>query len=272
MFEGTRCGLDVKLLPSPVASVMPDAPGHIRCTCTLEIVAATGLVWRAHFVLYRLLRVSAITDGAGALLAFREHLHAVDGLPDMQVNALEVDFPAPMAPGERRTLRLSYEGPLVGYREVMPYVHDTVLGDVALLRPEVLWYPVPGQADASIVRRAGRTPPFGAVVRGPEGWWATMAGARRDSDTPAHADVLARFQGENCSAGFFPVAGLYGERAAGEQFTAHHLPGHAAWAETAVAAARFAVETLTRAPPVPGTPRPDPPPGSAAGRPWRRPP
>ena len=245
MFEVTHCGLDVELLPSPIASLMPDAPGRIRCTCALDLAAAGEPVRCADFILYRLLQVSAATDGAGTPLAFRERLHAVDGLRDMQVNAIEVQFPVPIAPGERRTLRLSYEGPLVGYREVMPYVHDAVLRDIALLRPEILWYPVAGRAGADIVRRAAGTPPFEAVVRGPEGWWAAMAGARREPDAAADPGVMAHFRGVNWSEGFFLVAGRYGERAAGEHFVAHHLPGHEAWAERAAEAARFAAATLT---------------------------
>ena len=39
MFEVTHCALDLELLRSPVASVIPDAPGRIRCTCTLELAA-----------------------------------------------------------------------------------------------------------------------------------------------------------------------------------------------------------------------------------------
>ncbi len=242
MFEVTHCGLDLELLRSPIASVIPDAPGRIRCTCTLELAAGADPIPGVQFVLYRLLRVSAATDGPYPRLPFRQRVHAVDGLPDMQVNAVEVELPAPIAPGERRTLRLTYEGPLAGYREVMPYVHDSVQRDVAVLRPEVLWYPVPGVAGPDIVRRAYRTAPFEAVVRGPEGWWAAMAGARREEP---EAGAMAHFRGEEWSDGFFLVAGRYGERAAGEDFVAHHLPGHEAWAETAAEAARFAMATLT---------------------------
>jgi len=43
--------LDVEILKSPVSSVMPDAPGRIRCTCTMDLRSiAPQPVGRARFI------------------------------------------------------------------------------------------------------------------------------------------------------------------------------------------------------------------------------
>ncbi len=241
--EVVHYSLELDLVQSPVAAVMPDAPGRIRCACAMTVRAVgSEAVPSACFTLYRLLRVSAASEGADIPVVFRQTLREVDGTPDLHVRAVEVVFASPIAPGQQRTLRLLYEGPLVGYREAMAYVHDSVQRDVALLRPEVLWYPVPGGASGDIVRRAYRTPAFDAVVRLPEGWWVAMAGARRESD----ATDAPRFRGEDgYGDGLFLVAGRYGERSGDAAVTVHHLPGHSSWADTVVEAAAFTASTLT---------------------------
>lgn len=241
--EVLHYSLDLDLVRSPAASVIPDAPGLIRCACTMTVRGSgSEPVRSARFILYRLLRVSTAREGPDIPAAFRQALWAVDGTPDHHVNAVDVEFAKPIPPGHQRTLRLTYEGTLVGYREVMAYVHDSVQRDVALLRPEVLWYPVPGGATKDIVHRAYATPGFDAIVRCPEGWWVTMAGARREPDVAG----VPRFTGvDGYGDGLLLVAGQYKERSGDGYVTVHHLPGHAAWADAVIEAAAFTASTLT---------------------------
>ena len=245
MIDVTRFDLHVEIVPHWLGATMPDAPGHIRCTSIMEVRGAAAEPARsAPFALYRLLSVSAATDESGAPLTVRQNLRQVEGWPAMHVNAISVDFPEPVAQGDRQTLRLVYEGPLVGYREVMPYVHDSVQADIAVLRPEVLWYPVLGGVEGGedIVHRAVESPPFSVSVQCPEGWWAGMAGTRRE---PASGGVVRFHARPDWSGGLYLVAGRYTEMGAGEHVAAHHLPGHEAWAGAVVESAQFAAATLT---------------------------
>ncbi len=241
MIEVLHYDLEIEILPHWLGARMPDAPGQILVACSMRVRNGGHEPVRSlKFVIYRLLRVSAASDGTGSPPAVHQTLHAVEGKPELQVGVVHVELAHAIPPGQSRDLRLDYEGRLVGYREAMPYVHDSVRSDCAVLRPEVLWYPVAGDPTADIIHRAASVPVYGATVRCPEGWWAALAGARREHG----AEGPVRFLGDNWSGGFYLVAGRYSERAGGEHVAAHHLPGHEAWAEAVIEAGSFAASTL----------------------------
>ncbi len=139
-------GLEVRVVQSPVTAIA-DAPGRIEVVCDL-VVRNSGRrpVTRVSAILYRLLMVSEATDARDPQrrLKVRQAVRALPEESRLQVNAITVELVEPLAPGATTTLRLAYAGTPVGYREVMPYVHDAVQPSIAVLRPEILWYPVLG--------------------------------------------------------------------------------------------------------------------------------
>lgn len=93
-------------------------------------------------LLYRLMDVSAASDGAGHPLRFAQKVIRFPDEPTWQVNAVEVLLAKPLAPGQTATIHLTYAGPLFGYPEVMQYVRDTISEQYSLIRAETMAYPI----------------------------------------------------------------------------------------------------------------------------------
>jgi peptidase M1-like protein len=93
-------------------------------------------------LIYRLMDVESASDGAGHPLQFSQRVVKFSDEPSWQVNSVEVKLRAPLAPGRSATIRVKYAGPLLGYREVMQYVRDTISEDYSLIRPETMAYPI----------------------------------------------------------------------------------------------------------------------------------
>ena len=91
--------------------------------------------------------------------------------PAWQVNAVEVTLPKPLPPGESATVHLKYGGPLLGYREVMQYVRDTVGDDYTLIRAETMAYPIVGTPSKESWRQTYRHKfDYEVDVAAPEGF------------------------------------------------------------------------------------------------------
>jgi aminopeptidase N len=95
-------------------------------------------------LLYRLMEVQASSDAKGAALQFTQQIVRFPDNPAWQVNAIQVKLATPLAPGAPMTIHLKYAGMLLGYREVMAYVKDTISEDYSLLRAESMAYPIIG--------------------------------------------------------------------------------------------------------------------------------
>ena len=98
------------------------------------------------FILYRLMDFQSAADASGKPLRITQNIVKFSDDPTWQVNSAEVELPAALAPEQTATIRLRYAGPLLGLREVMQYVRDTVDGDYTLLRAEPIPYPMLGPA------------------------------------------------------------------------------------------------------------------------------
>lgn len=236
-----RYDLDVRISPSPIAAV-PDAPGSLDATCDLLISnAGARPVSTVPLLLYRLLHVERATDtrDPGAPVATRQSIRPLYGQSALQVNSVSVRLRTPLDPGAETTLRLTYGGSPVGYREVMPYVHDSVQSNFAVLRPEVLWYPVLGSATPKTYRQAWSVPEASVKIQLPEGWRAFLPPARARSG-PDGTDLFTFAgwtQGLHLFAGAFETSQMH-------VLTVYHLPGRSGWAFGVASAAEFALGEL----------------------------
>ena len=121
-----------------------DPPTHgLRgdAAITVKNVGTTAIA-HVPILLYRLMDVSAVSGPDGKPLAFTHQIIKFPDEPTWQVNSLDVTLGQPLAPNASTALRIEYAGPLVGLREVMQYVKDTIDEDYSLIREEPLPYPI----------------------------------------------------------------------------------------------------------------------------------
>lgn len=110
--------------------------------CRLTVLnPSTAPVDKIPLILYRLLKVTAITDEEGQALPFSQRIAAFEDWDRMQVNSIEVTL-RPIPAGDRRILIIKYEGYLAGYADAgMLYVKDSVKRDFTIVRQDCLAYP-----------------------------------------------------------------------------------------------------------------------------------
>ena len=119
----------------------------------------------ASFLLYRLLTVSAVGDGAGASLAFSQNVVAFDDDPRRQANQLRVLLAPALSPGERRVVDVAYGGFLAGYVETGAlYIQDRVSEDFTILREDADAYPTLRPPSYAKIRAAA-LPEFDYLAR-----------------------------------------------------------------------------------------------------------
>lgn len=133
-------------------------------------------------LLYRLMTVRSVRGAEGAPLAFDQRVVAFEDFTKLQVNAVTIALPAPVAPGGTATFEIAYDGHLLGYAETgMRYVQDRIADDYALIRRDAWAYPVVGTTSIGANRARG-LPEFDYVARVtvPEGLVVANIGALRE--------------------------------------------------------------------------------------------
>jgi hypothetical protein len=105
-------------------------------------------------VLYRLMKVTALTTPDGDPLQYTQRILPYDDWEQLQVNFVEVDVPA-MGSGEATALAIAWEGYLHGYTEAMRYVRDHVDPAYTTVREETKSYPVVGYPSWRATAAAG---------------------------------------------------------------------------------------------------------------------
>ncbi len=121
-----------------------DPPTHCLigdATITIRNGSTTAIK-HVPVLLYRLMDITTITGDQGKPLAFTHNIVKLPDAPTWQVNSIDLTLPQPLAPGASTTLRVRYGGPLLGLREVMQYVRDTIDEDYSLIREEPIPYPI----------------------------------------------------------------------------------------------------------------------------------
>lgn len=130
------------------------------------------------FLLYRLLRVSGVSDAASKPLSFTQPVVEFVDHAALQVRQLNVALRTPLAPGQSTAMVIDYRGPLRGYAETgMLYVRDHIDSAYTLLRMDAFAYPIPGVPSHLVNRRAGLpTYDYDARITVPEGFTVANGG------------------------------------------------------------------------------------------------
>ncbi|UCG88561.1 MAG: hypothetical protein JSW71_08475 [Gemmatimonadota bacterium] len=118
---------------------------------------------RVPLLLYRMMRVSELTDLEGHPLRFTQQIFPFDDWEQLQVNYVDVEI-ASLDPGEEQTLAIRWEGYLHGYTEAMRYVRDHIDPMYTTVREETKSYPVVGYPSWQANALAG-LPKFDAELR-----------------------------------------------------------------------------------------------------------
>lgn len=165
----THYGLDVQFLLTD---------NRVKVDAALTIRNATGTSQtEIPLLLYRLLYVQRITDGSGGPLQFEQNVVQLSDEPSLQIRAVVVKLSRALLPNDTLDLKISYEGFIFGYPEVMAYVKDRVDENYSLLRPDALAYPILAQASFSSILAAYDTK-FTYNIRAtvPKGYTAVCGG------------------------------------------------------------------------------------------------
>jgi len=94
------------------------------------------------FILYRLLDVEVITDEQGNPLDFTQAVVRFVDQGKLQVNAVTVQLPKSLIPGDLVGITMKYSGSIYGYPEVWKYVQDSIGEDFSLVRRDAFSYPI----------------------------------------------------------------------------------------------------------------------------------
>jgi hypothetical protein len=96
-------------------------------------------------LLYRLLSVKSVENTKCIPLSFKQEITSISGWEKLQVNYIEISLDEKLAPGEEKTLRIVYEGYLLGYSsEGWRYVKDHIDKNFTIIRTDGFDYPVLG--------------------------------------------------------------------------------------------------------------------------------
>ena len=105
----------------------------------------------------RLMQVTSVRDVHGAALRYTQDVVRFADWPAMQVNQVWIELPAAVPPRSAVTIRVDWEGILVGYQETgMMYVRERIDSAFTLLREETGAFPVVGVPSVAAMRAAPR--------------------------------------------------------------------------------------------------------------------
>ena len=179
----------VALTPSRYALDIRVDLAHNRLDAEAQMTAvnrSSAAVGSASLLLYRLLRVTGVRDATGAPLSFRERVVEFLDHPTFQARQLVVSLPRSVLPGDSTTIRITYDGYLLGYAETgYSYLHDRIDSTYSLIRMDTYAYPELRPPSHVIARRAGLPRyDYRARITVPNGYIVANGGellSRRDS-------------------------------------------------------------------------------------------
>lgn len=131
------------------------------------------------FLVNRLMDASAVHDGQGTALRFRQGVVRFRDMPMRQVTQVRVTLPRPVPGGGKTTIRVDYAGNLVGYTEVgWRYVRDRIDTAFTIIREDALAFPViGGLSDDANRKRPGGEFTYDASIRVPARYLVATGGA-----------------------------------------------------------------------------------------------
>jgi len=118
----------------------------IFCDCEITISNHTDQpIEQIPILLYRLLTVKSVTDENNRAIPYSQNVISVSGWEKLQVNFIEISLEKKLDPNERRTIKIEYEGYLLGYSETgWRYVKDHINKDFTIIRTDGFGYPIIG--------------------------------------------------------------------------------------------------------------------------------
>ncbi len=125
------------------------------CRLTVESISAEETD-HIPLLLYRLMRVTSVTDGDGNKLPFEQSVETFPDWDKMQANAITVKLNESLPPYGNKTIIIEYSGYLFGYAETgMIYVKDSVEEKFTIIRKDSFAYPSVGYPMWQALRSAG---------------------------------------------------------------------------------------------------------------------
>ncbi len=146
--ETVRYNLDVKV---------DYAAKKILGRCRLTVHNPTDQpISHVPLLLYRLLKVTAITDEQGTAIPYRQEVISFKDWEEIQVNYVETSLSKPLGFGQSKILDIDYQGFLFGYsNEGWMYVKDHIEKEFTFMRWDGFGYPVVGYPSFLVNRKAG---------------------------------------------------------------------------------------------------------------------
>ena len=96
-------------------------------------------------LLYRLLKITAITDEQGMAIPYRQEVISFEDWEEIQVNCAEASLSKPLGSSQSITLDIDYHGFLFGYsNDGWMYVKDHIDKEFTFIRWDGFSYPVVG--------------------------------------------------------------------------------------------------------------------------------
>lgn len=124
---------------------------RLSCVANLSI---NGRGDTLNLLLYRLLKVTSITDTSGRKVDFTQNVVSFEDFEKLQVNHIKI--PVREFAQTKSTLTINYEGTIVGYTETgMNYVKDHISSEFTMIRMDAFTYPVQGNPSIQELRRLG---------------------------------------------------------------------------------------------------------------------
>ena len=125
--------------------------------CRLSVLNPTDKpISHVPLLLYRLLKVTAITDDRGTAIPYQQNVLSFEDWEQLQVNYVEVRLPEPLESNQSKTIAIHYQGFLFGYaKDGWGYVRDHIDKEFTFMRMDGYGYPVVGYPCSTVNRRSG---------------------------------------------------------------------------------------------------------------------
>jgi hypothetical protein len=230
----THLGLRMRVRPSEQT---------FSCGARLTVRNTTGApVAELPFVLYRLFTVDSVIGGDGAPLPYSAAVTSFEDEGTLQAMLVVARLPSPLPPGDSTLVVMKYGGHLLGYPEVMAYVHDRIDEEYSLFRPDAFAYPALAHPSfASVYGSSDHLFTYDVTVTVPTAYTVATGGALKDrtaSDSTATFTFTSRIPTWRLDVAVakFSVAG---EKADG--LSVYYLPGDEDGARNVLAGAKRAI-------------------------------
>ncbi len=107
-----------------------------------------------NLLLYRLLKVSSITDNSGSNIDFTQEVVSFEDFEKLQVNHIKIPLRELLRINS--TLTINYEGSILGYSETgMNYVKDHISPEFTIIRMDAFAYPLQGTPSLQALKSLG---------------------------------------------------------------------------------------------------------------------